>query len=203
MNRRKTRVLPMLMGLPSPSLAKMNRMNMVELEERIKRLETEQQCLQAKIQKLEAHRPKPEEKIAMLKEQVERLIVLLNMAKNRLAGKQDRAMWQPQQPPASSGYRRNPSGYQSRYSNNTGSPGNVNPQGPGGPAGPGGPLGPSGPGQGGFGNNGPRGPLGPRQPGQRPSYGRPSYGSGQRPYNPRPYGDRDQNPPSQRPPQQP
>ncbi len=96
-NHRK-RPAPMLMGVPSPSLAKINKMNMVDLEARIERLHTERQRLQEKIQRLQAITPPPGDRIDDLGDQVKRLAVLERTAKDRLVTKGERkAEWEDRQ----------------------------------------------------------------------------------------------------------
>ena len=174
MNRRKPRALPMLLGLPSPSLAKMNRMNSAELQERLERLTTEQQCLEVKLKNLEAHRPRPDQKIELLKAQVDRLKVLQETAKSKLAGKEERrAAGQQAGGFAGTGYRRQ------------------QPSSPG----------PTGPASSGYSSNrtypqprqgqGPLGP-GPRQP-HNPQYNSPRP---QQPLPPRPQGQMPPRPPA-------
>ena len=81
---------PILMGEPSPSLAKINRMNMQQLAERIKALETESAHLSAKIERLSQVEPRDDEKIAALTEQKARLAALADVARKRLSGKAER-----------------------------------------------------------------------------------------------------------------
>ena len=74
----------MLLGEPSPSLAKMNRMNSTELTAHIQRLTTEAAHLNRKIENLKRHQPSPVEHIEQLTNQVKRLLVLEKMAADRL-----------------------------------------------------------------------------------------------------------------------
>ena len=82
--------LPTLLGEPSPSLAKINGMNMAKLQEKIAVLKTEQERMVAKIQTLEARDPQPEEKLAEARLLLERLVALQAAAAERLAGKEER-----------------------------------------------------------------------------------------------------------------
>ncbi|MEM6854399.1 MAG: hypothetical protein AAF593_08320 [Planctomycetota bacterium] len=83
--------LPMLLGEPSPSLAKINAMNMEKLAAKIASLQEEQQRMQAKLDRLLARDPAaPEEKITQAKETLVRLKALEDAAAKRLAGKAER-----------------------------------------------------------------------------------------------------------------
>ncbi len=96
-NNRK-RPAPMLMGVPSPSLARINKMNMADLEERIERLAVERQRLQEKIERLQAITPPPGDRIDELGDQIKRLAVLQRTAKDRLATKGERKTeWEDRQ----------------------------------------------------------------------------------------------------------
>jgi len=77
----------MLLGVPSPSLAKMNRMSAAELADHIDRLDNEIKALDAKIDRLEKIEPRPEDRIKTLNDQIERLNVLLRLAKERFGRK--------------------------------------------------------------------------------------------------------------------
>jgi len=59
----------MLLGVPSPSLAKMNRMSAAELADHIDRLDNEIKALDAKIDRLEKIEPRPEDRIKTLNDQ--------------------------------------------------------------------------------------------------------------------------------------
>ena len=81
----------MLLGEPSPSLAKINAMNMEKLAAKIASLQEEQQRMQAKLDRLLARDPAaPEEKITQAKETLTRLKALEDAAAKRLAGKAER-----------------------------------------------------------------------------------------------------------------
>jgi hypothetical protein len=82
--------LPMLLGEPSPSLAKINTMNMAKLEEKIASLQDERQRMLAKIERLEKMNPPPEDKIKAGRDTVVRLEALEKAASERLAGKAER-----------------------------------------------------------------------------------------------------------------
>jgi hypothetical protein len=81
---------PILLGEPSPSLAKINTMNMVKLAEKITQLEEEQTRVGAKLSRLEVIDPLPDEKIKAVKELLARLAALKDAAEKRLAGKAER-----------------------------------------------------------------------------------------------------------------
>jgi hypothetical protein len=80
----------MLLGEPSPSLAKINTMNMVKLTEKIGQLEEEETRVGAKLSRLQAVDPLPETKIAAVKDLLARLDALKKAASERLAGKAER-----------------------------------------------------------------------------------------------------------------
>ena len=81
---------PMLLGEPSPSLAKINKMNMAKLEEKIASLKVEQKSISNRLAELNAKDPPPAEKIKLAGEQLARLEALEAAASDRLAGKQER-----------------------------------------------------------------------------------------------------------------
>ncbi len=81
---------PILLGEPSPSLAKINTMNMARLTEKIAQIVEEQTRVGAKLSRLEAVDPLPEEKIKELKDLLARLAALKEAAETRLAGKAER-----------------------------------------------------------------------------------------------------------------
>lgn len=85
---RNRRPDPVLMGEPSPSLAKMNRMNRADLALQIDRLKTEAARLVIKVENLKAHKPCPEERVKALTAQLARLAALEQAARNRLAVKE-------------------------------------------------------------------------------------------------------------------
>ncbi|MEM9417837.1 MAG: hypothetical protein AAGA25_02125 [Planctomycetota bacterium] len=81
----------MLLGEPSPSLAKINAMNMEKLAAKIMSLREEQQRMNAKLERLLARDPAaPEEKIAQAKDTLARLKALEDAAMTRLKGKAER-----------------------------------------------------------------------------------------------------------------
>ncbi len=80
----------MLLGEPSPSLAKINTMNMAKLTEKIAQIEEEQTRVGAKLSRLEQVDPLPEPKIKELKDLLVRLAALKEAAETRLAGKAQR-----------------------------------------------------------------------------------------------------------------
>lgn len=81
---------PILMGEPSPSLAKINTMNMAKLTEKIAMLEEEEVRVGAKLDRLKAVDPLPETKIKAVIELLARLDALKKLAAERLAGKAER-----------------------------------------------------------------------------------------------------------------
>ena len=81
---------PILLGEPSPSLAKINTMNMAKLTEKIAQLDEELARVGAKLGRLEVLDPLPEEKIKTVKELIARLEALKDAAEKRLAGKIER-----------------------------------------------------------------------------------------------------------------
>ena len=80
----------MLLGEPSPSLAKINAMNMEKLALKIVSLRDEQQRMDAKLQKLLARDPAPTEKIEQAQATLVRLKALEEAATQRLRGKAER-----------------------------------------------------------------------------------------------------------------
>ena len=80
----------MLLGEPSPSLAKINTMNMAKLQEKIDSLHEEQQRMQAKLDRLVTRDPQPTEKVEQAQATLARLKALEEAAAQRLAGKQER-----------------------------------------------------------------------------------------------------------------
>lgn len=87
---KKRRQYPMLLGEPSPSLAKIGKMNMEELKERIEALAVEKARIDEKIKNLSNMQPRDDARIESLSTQAARLTALSNAAKDRLSGKQDR-----------------------------------------------------------------------------------------------------------------
>ncbi len=77
----------MLLGEPSPSLAKINTMNMAKLAEKIASLEKEQEDIKTRLKRLEEKDPPPAEKIATVQEQLKRLVALHEAASKRLQEK--------------------------------------------------------------------------------------------------------------------
>jgi len=91
MRMRRRKPDPMLMGEPSPSLAKINKMNQEQLLERIESLQRESMHLLNKIERLKPLLPLPVEKIDILITQLARLRMLEKVARDRLSGKQERS----------------------------------------------------------------------------------------------------------------
>ena len=89
---------PMLKGEPSPSLAKINTMNIVKLEEKITQLITEQKLVSERLEKLESRDPQPEDQIKRTRDQLERRAELEAVARQRLSEKEKRkAAWEAKQ----------------------------------------------------------------------------------------------------------
>ncbi|MEM1097829.1 MAG: hypothetical protein AAGH92_03460 [Planctomycetota bacterium] len=82
--------LPMLLGEPSPSLAKINAMNMAKLEAKIAALAADRVHLVNKAKKIHAAEPLDEAKLKMTLDLIERLDALKAAAEERLAGKAKR-----------------------------------------------------------------------------------------------------------------
>ena len=80
----------MLLGEPSPSLAKIKTMNMVKLEAKIQSLREERTRMQAKLEKLQARDPLPADKIKLGHDTIERLNALEAFATDKLRGKAER-----------------------------------------------------------------------------------------------------------------
>ena len=78
---------PMLLGQPSPSLSKINRMNIAELEVRIERLRTESARITKRINNLKRERPVPQNRIDQLTVEIKRLGLLRRAAEKRLEAK--------------------------------------------------------------------------------------------------------------------
>lgn len=81
----------MLMGEPSPSLAKLQRMNTTQLQEHLQRLVTERERLQSKIDRLKSMDEPREEQVKSLTEQIARLEALEKLTRERLEEKLRRA----------------------------------------------------------------------------------------------------------------
>ena len=84
----------MLLGEPSPSLAKINRMNMVKLEAKIEQLVEEQSLVTKRLERLTCRDPVPTEQVERTREQLDRLVALEKAARERLELKTKRkAEW--------------------------------------------------------------------------------------------------------------
>lgn len=90
MNIPRRRPDPILMGEPSPGLARINRMNIAQLAERIDRLKAEAAILAKKIERLKAQDPLPQAEINTVTVQVARLRALEKAARERMDGKSQR-----------------------------------------------------------------------------------------------------------------
>ncbi|MEM8781321.1 MAG: hypothetical protein AAGE65_00575 [Planctomycetota bacterium] len=82
--------LPMLLGEPSPSLAKINAMNMAKLTEKIAALAADRVHLVNKAKKLHAAGEAKTEQLKQTLDLIERLDALKAAAEKRLAGKAER-----------------------------------------------------------------------------------------------------------------
>lgn len=82
--------LPVLLGEPSPSLAKIKTMNMVKLAAKIASLREESARMEAKLTKLRLRDPLPEEQIKQGDLTVKRLNALEAIATDLLKGKAER-----------------------------------------------------------------------------------------------------------------
>jgi cell division protein FtsB len=88
----------MLLGEPSPALAKIALMNIAALEAKLESLKEEQERLARRIERLEKQDPQPAEQIENLKTQVIRLQAIEKAAKDRLEVKLERrAQWEAKQ----------------------------------------------------------------------------------------------------------
>ena len=88
----------MLLGEPSPGLAKINAMNIVKLEAKILQLVEEQKRVGSRIEKLLAREPAPTEHIERNRQQLVRLQALEKAARDRLKEKNRRkAEWEAKQ----------------------------------------------------------------------------------------------------------
>lgn len=86
---------PMLLGEPSPSLARINMMNMVKLEAKIVQLANEQTALVSRLERLNALDEAPTEKLQRAGKQLDRLKDLEKAARTRLEEKVRRkAEWE-------------------------------------------------------------------------------------------------------------
>lgn len=89
-NRSPRRPDPMLLGRPSPSLARIGRMNIAELEQRIERLREEAAHLNRRVENLRNLEPQPFDRIEKLSMEIKRLGLLKRAARQRLEAKQKR-----------------------------------------------------------------------------------------------------------------
>lgn len=81
---RKSRNYPNFLGQPSPSLAKLQKMNPAQLAEHVERLGTERQRLADKISRLQATRSPDPQRLSTLNSQLSRLQALERVAKQRM-----------------------------------------------------------------------------------------------------------------------
>jgi chromosome segregation ATPase len=88
----------MLLGEPSPSLAKIAAMNTAKLEEKITSLNLELERVTAKLSRLQGQDDPPLEKVKTVTELITRLTALKKVATKRLAEKKERkAAWEARQ----------------------------------------------------------------------------------------------------------
>lgn len=80
----------MLLGEPSPSLAKINGMNIAQLTAKLASLDEELARVTAKLGRLEGQDVKPEEKIKVVTDLIARLKALKIITEKRLAEKAQR-----------------------------------------------------------------------------------------------------------------
>ncbi len=80
----------MFLGMPSPSMARIQKMNMADLAARIERLTNEVANVEEKVKRLQQVDPRPDEKITELSALVKRLAALRNAAKDQLEMKVER-----------------------------------------------------------------------------------------------------------------
>ncbi len=88
--RRRKPADPVLMGEPSPALTKIARMNTEKLTVHIQTMQTESERLETKIRNLSSMTPPDEKKIEQLNGHRDRLLALLEAAREQLAGKIER-----------------------------------------------------------------------------------------------------------------
>lgn len=93
--RPRRKPLPIVDGEPSPSAAKIARMNIADLEAHIARLKTERERLGVRVENLAKVEPPRPDKVKELQASVERLDVLIKLAEERLVEKNKRkADWE-------------------------------------------------------------------------------------------------------------
>ncbi|MAE61782.1 MAG: hypothetical protein CMJ49_10565 [Planctomycetaceae bacterium] len=80
----------MFLGMPSPSLARIQKMNMADLAARIERLTNEVANVEEKVKRLQQVDPRPDAKITELGALIKRLAALRNAAKDQLEMKVER-----------------------------------------------------------------------------------------------------------------
>jgi len=107
MGRRKK--VPMLLGLPSPSLARLNKKDPEELAEQIERLQEEAGHVKRRLEKFRSLPEPPQERIQHLQALLQRLEVLERLARDRISGK---SQVLPQS--GSTGYSNSSRGYRNR-----------------------------------------------------------------------------------------
>lgn len=79
---------PMFLGVPSPSLRKMQRMSVQELQQQVERLTMEGKRLLEKAERLKTITPLPQDRIEQLNKQKLRLDALAKVAQNELVQRQ-------------------------------------------------------------------------------------------------------------------
>ncbi len=80
----------MIDGLPSPSVAKMAKMNITQLEEHIAKLTAESGHLEKRIERLAKLQPPNEQQTSLLRGQLSRLQTLIGLAQQHLKDKHER-----------------------------------------------------------------------------------------------------------------
>lgn len=81
---------PMLLGLPSPSLARIGRMNIEQLETHIERLKVEAERLTKRIGNLKKVKEDPDSQVGELTSALKRVGLLRRAAEKRLETKHER-----------------------------------------------------------------------------------------------------------------
>ena len=90
MNKKENRrQFPTLLGKPSPSLAKISRLNQSELKARINSLATEADRVGQKMERLKGISPDPSDRVRELTDLADRLAALKKAAEDRLAQSND------------------------------------------------------------------------------------------------------------------
>ncbi|MCC6679735.1 MAG: hypothetical protein IT445_02425 [Phycisphaeraceae bacterium] len=88
--QRRGNAPPIFLGEPSPSLGKINAMNMAKLEAKIASIDQEVARLTQRLEKLKQYHTPPQAKMKAIAELLDRLGALRKAAADRLAGKAQR-----------------------------------------------------------------------------------------------------------------